>query len=107
MRVPLLALLPIALGTFASLANARFTDDVDAREIHARSFHDDLALDQRDILATISTRELIDALSEQLERRERDLWWCSKCKAYFYSVNQRDAHKRRVPDHDITKVGGQ
>ncbi|KAF6759574.1 hypothetical protein DFP72DRAFT_844270 [Ephemerocybe angulata] len=39
MRVPLLALLPISLGTLASLANARFTDDVDAREIHARSFH--------------------------------------------------------------------
>ncbi|KAF6765295.1 hypothetical protein DFP72DRAFT_1057898 [Ephemerocybe angulata] len=89
MRVPLLALLPIALCTFASLANAHFTDDVGTREIHARSFHDGLALHQRDLLASLSTRELIDALSEQLERRARGtVWLCPQCNTHWDARRQ-------------------
>ncbi|KAF6746479.1 hypothetical protein DFP72DRAFT_634956 [Ephemerocybe angulata] len=81
MRIPLLALLPVALGTLASLANAHFTDDVDAREIHARrSFQDDLALERRDIIASLSTRDLIDTLSERLEQRAKPKYeWHCEC----------------------------
>ncbi|KAF6746965.1 hypothetical protein DFP72DRAFT_1175238 [Ephemerocybe angulata] len=99
MRVPLLALLPFALGTLASLANA----DVDAREIHARSFHDDSALELRDVMASLSTRDLIDELSERLERRSRSfdngMSYCGKCERSYpdgsHKHTQRWHNKRR------------
>ncbi|KAF6745915.1 hypothetical protein DFP72DRAFT_1153409 [Ephemerocybe angulata] len=94
MRIPLLAL---ALCTFASLAHAHFTDDVRTREIHARSFHDDLALHQRDILASLSTRELIEALSEQLERRA-SVWLCHTCNTHWDSAQSGKLLKHR--DHN-------
>ncbi|KAF6752495.1 hypothetical protein DFP72DRAFT_1070439 [Ephemerocybe angulata] len=92
MRVPLLALLPFGLGTLASLANAQFNDDVDAREIRARRVHDDSALELRDVIASLSTRELIDALSERLERRSQ--WYCSKCQITL-SIAENIEHKFR------------
>ncbi|KAF6746371.1 hypothetical protein DFP72DRAFT_855427 [Ephemerocybe angulata] len=102
MRVPLLALLPIALCTFASLANAHFTDNVGTREIHARSFHHSLALHQRDILASLSTRELIDALSEQLERRGAvGLWLCHKCNTHWDASQPGKLLQHPTPRHDI------
>ncbi|KAF6743858.1 hypothetical protein DFP72DRAFT_1097993 [Ephemerocybe angulata] len=98
MRVPLLALLPFALGTLASLANAH---DVDAREIRARSFHDDSALELRDSIASLSTRDLIDALSERLERR----WsvFCNNCKLYLRSPDNVKTHKNTFPGHVIAE----
>ncbi|KAF6751959.1 hypothetical protein DFP72DRAFT_850149 [Ephemerocybe angulata] len=98
MRVPLLALLPVALGTLASLANAH---DVDAREIRARSFHDDSALELRDTIASLSTRDLIDALSERLERR----WsvFCNNCKLYLRSPDNVKTHKNTFPGHVIAE----
>ncbi|KAF5320594.1 hypothetical protein D9611_013719 [Ephemerocybe angulata] len=99
MRVPLLALLPIALCTFASLANAHFTDNVGTREIHARSLHDGLALHQRDTLASLSTRELIDALSEQLEQRAGGVWLCHRCNTHWDAMRQGEL--LRHPGHDI------
>ncbi|KAF5311370.1 hypothetical protein D9611_012574 [Ephemerocybe angulata] len=102
MRVPLLALLPIALGTFASLASARFTDNVGTREIHARSFHDGLALHQRDILASLSTRELIDALSEQLERRAGGIVLCQTCNTHWDA--NREGEGLRHKKHDTHQL---
>ncbi|KAF5334459.1 hypothetical protein D9611_014483 [Ephemerocybe angulata] len=98
MRVPLLALLPFALGTLASLANAH---DVDARGIRARSFHDDSALELRDIIASLSTRDLIDALGERLERRRFASLWCNNCQIYIYSSAKFDTHKHAFPGHVV------
>ncbi|KAF6749033.1 hypothetical protein DFP72DRAFT_852886 [Ephemerocybe angulata] len=103
MRVPLLALLPIALCTFASLANAHFTDNVGTREIHARSFHDGLALHQRDILASLSTRELIDALSEQLERREGGIVFCKTCNKHWDANREAEGFRHRGHDTNLLK----
>ncbi|KAF6745098.1 hypothetical protein DFP72DRAFT_856806 [Ephemerocybe angulata] len=87
MRVPLLAFLPFALGTLASLANAHFTDDIEAREIHddaltfaRRSFHDHSALEQRDIIASLSTRDRIDGLNR------RTSWHCGTCDTFLYTT---------------------
>ncbi|KAF5335793.1 hypothetical protein D9611_009582 [Ephemerocybe angulata] len=113
MRVPLLALLPVALGTLASLANAHFTDDVDAREIHARrSFQDDSALERRDIIASLSTRDLIDTLSERLEQRDIKYgWYCGNCKRWLstfqstvWTIGNESVQSHKGMGHNVVQM---
>ncbi|KAF6745099.1 hypothetical protein DFP72DRAFT_856807 [Ephemerocybe angulata] len=93
MRVPLLALLSFALGTLASLVNAHFTDDIDERQIHddaltfnaRRSFHDNSALERRDIIASLSTRDMIDGLNR------RTSWYCGACTKFLYNDADEEA----------------
>ncbi|KAF6752528.1 hypothetical protein DFP72DRAFT_1070463 [Ephemerocybe angulata] len=106
MRVPLLAFLPFALGTLASLANAHFTDDIEEREIHddaltfnaRRSFHDDDSpLERRDIIASLSTRDIIDGLNR------RTSWYCGACQKFLYNDADATKHVNKFTSHILRK----
>ncbi|KAF6750237.1 hypothetical protein DFP72DRAFT_1139886 [Ephemerocybe angulata] len=79
MRVSILSLLPFALA-LASFANAHVDDD---HSLSAREYLDALSmissLERRELLEDLTTRELIDALSDRLDRRGKgngQTWTC-------------------------------
>ncbi|KAF6752507.1 hypothetical protein DFP72DRAFT_905009 [Ephemerocybe angulata] len=80
MRLSLLALIPIAASLF-TYVSAHYDDAFEGREyvdevVVTRSL--DETLERREVLAGITSRELLDELSERLERRE----WvvCEGCR---------------------------
>ncbi|KAF6750278.1 hypothetical protein DFP72DRAFT_1139944 [Ephemerocybe angulata] len=70
MRFSILSLLPIALA-LASFTNAYVDRD---HSLSAREYLDELSvpsLERRELLEDLTTRELIDELSDRLDRRQK------------------------------------
>ncbi|KAF6764379.1 ectomycorrhizas-regulated small secreted protein [Ephemerocybe angulata] len=85
MRVSL-ALIPI-VAAFVSYVNAYSDPSFNAREyIDELAGREDAyteALERREIMSDISTRELVQELSERLERRGEKLMQCKYCKRTY------------------------
>ncbi|KAF6750179.1 hypothetical protein DFP72DRAFT_1048460 [Ephemerocybe angulata] len=95
MRFSILSLLPIALA-LASFTNAHVDRD---HSLSAREYLDELSvvasLERRELLEDLTTRELIDELSDRLERREQ-LFKCPYtnvgCTKVFNTWQLMEAH---------------
>ncbi|KAF6746680.1 hypothetical protein DFP72DRAFT_855215 [Ephemerocybe angulata] len=96
----ILALIPLALS-LGLLANA-YDHTFDSREyvdeLSVREDHFGKALATREILSEISTRELVNVLSERLERRNRT---CKKCGTMVGSGD--DKCPTTKPQHSLTQ----
>ncbi|KAF5323963.1 hypothetical protein D9611_008425 [Ephemerocybe angulata] len=112
MRVgPILSLIPLVLS-LRSLANAHSVGD---HTFEGRDFVDELSvrepgftsLNARDILSGISTRELIDELSDRLERRAFK-YNCKVCKGGWNEIprgNEATCEKAKII-HESTIQNG-
>ncbi|KAF6745817.1 ectomycorrhizas-regulated small secreted protein [Ephemerocybe angulata] len=92
MRVSILSLLPFALA-LASFANARVDYD---HSLSARDYLDELSvtsLERRELLEGLTTREIIEELSERLDRRQK-----FKCLYSNHCSKEFDTAKAMV-DH--------
>ncbi|KAF6746509.1 hypothetical protein DFP72DRAFT_855379 [Ephemerocybe angulata] len=111
MRLSLLALIPIAASLF-TYVSAHYDDAFEGREyvdevVVTRSFHD--FLEHREALAGITSRELLDELSERLERREYvKCLGCGKDigEGHWAQTIGLWAHNRKCPRIHQEKVEG-
>ncbi|KAF6756074.1 hypothetical protein DFP72DRAFT_1066899 [Ephemerocybe angulata] len=89
-------LIPVA-AALIGFANANDEAELDARDVDflaTREF--DAALERREILrvADLSTRDLVDALSDRLSSRSAD-YVCKYCDAVFTDRETWKAHESR------------
>ncbi|KAF6745103.1 ectomycorrhizas-regulated small secreted protein [Ephemerocybe angulata] len=102
MRVSLPTLLSVAIS-LVSIVNAHQDHTLEARE-----YIDELiareeaynALERRDLFADISTRELIDELSDRFERRAGNnlkLYQCEYCHQSFDSKDDAKKDAKKFP----------
>ncbi|KAF5335285.1 hypothetical protein D9611_011742 [Ephemerocybe angulata] len=85
MRVSILSIFSLTLA-LANFVSAHSDDTLNARE-----YVDDLSVRETsaDVLADISTRDLISELSDRLERRGGELLKCPHCPRQFVNPNNR------------------
>ncbi|KAF6742256.1 hypothetical protein DFP72DRAFT_69483 [Ephemerocybe angulata] len=95
MRVSILSLLPFALA-LASFANAHVDYD---HSLSARDYLDELSvasLERRELLGDLTTRELIEELSERLDRRGGQTFTCpytdTGCTKVFTTLQAFEKH---------------
>ncbi|KAF5335696.1 hypothetical protein D9611_009593 [Ephemerocybe angulata] len=110
MRLSLLSLIPIAASLF-TYVSAHYDDSFEAREyvdevVVTRSFDDSLEL--REVLSGITSRKLLDELSERLERREwvvcpgcqkvigKGGLWSQTMGRYFHNLKCQRIHELKV-----------
>ncbi|KAF5340012.1 hypothetical protein D9611_012337 [Ephemerocybe angulata] len=85
--------MPVA-AALIGFANAKYEAELDARDVDflaTREF--DAALERREILADLSTRDLVDALSDRLSSRSDYI--CKYCDAVFTDKEKWKAHESR------------
>ncbi|KAF6745760.1 ectomycorrhizas-regulated small secreted protein [Ephemerocybe angulata] len=105
MRVSLPTLLSVAIS-LASIVNAHQDQTLEARDYVDKLTAREVAytdLERRDLFADISTRELIDELSDRLERRGR-YYVCNDCgmKWSWRSDGERTSCKKsKTGRHEV------
>ncbi|KAF6757023.1 hypothetical protein DFP72DRAFT_1114642 [Ephemerocybe angulata] len=101
----ILALIPLALslGLLANAYDHKFDSREYVDELSVREDHFGNALAAREILSEISTRELVNVLSERLERRDDRI--CKKCGMKEGSEGSDLCNTKR-PQHSLTQTDG-
>ncbi|KAF6746447.1 hypothetical protein DFP72DRAFT_1152303 [Ephemerocybe angulata] len=112
MRPRIIALFPIALS-LASFASAHHDQTNEAREdvgtLGSRGLGEEFALERREVLQDIATRDLLDELEGRLARRRgpKQWWYCTSrsynsqtrrhgCDFRAESMGKLDVHKYTV-----------
>ncbi|KAF6750750.1 hypothetical protein DFP72DRAFT_1062732 [Ephemerocybe angulata] len=99
MRLSLIALIP--LTAFFSVVHARSDYTHEAREhideLATRAFEDSL-LSTRQVLADLSTRDLVNELEDRLQRRSAtyNTYHCLACDEKFYTADSANAHGNKA-----------